>query len=197
VETARRVGLDAALSAALESYRKPRSVHDPGKVLLDFALVVALGGDCLSDIGMLRAEPAVFGPVASDATVSRLVAALAAVGPRALAAIRRARSEVREHVWKLAGQAAPDAGGEVIVDIDGVLVLAHSEKQDAAATWKKTFGHHPLVALVDHGHEGSGEPVAGLLRPGTRAATPQATTSPSPGRHWPSSPSNTGAVAGR
>jgi hypothetical protein len=69
-------------------------------------------------------------------------------------------------VWKLAGPAAPDAGGEVIVDIDGVLVLAHSEKQDAAATWKKTFGHHPLVAFVDHGREGTGEPVTGLLRPG-------------------------------
>ncbi|WP_181359323.1 hypothetical protein [Streptomyces sporangiiformans] len=49
---------------------------------------------------------------------------------------------VRERVWKPAGQAGPDAGGQVIVDIDGVLVLAHSEKQDAA-TWKKTFGHHP------------------------------------------------------
>ncbi|GHE13290.1 hypothetical protein GCM10010339_79720 [Streptomyces alanosinicus] len=115
---------------------------------------------------MLRAEPAVFGPVASDPTVSRLVDTLAAAGPRALAAIRRARSEVRERVWQLAGQTAPDSGGEVIVDIDGVLVLAHSEKQDATATWKKTFGHHPLLAFVAHGHEGSGEPVAGLLRPG-------------------------------
>jgi hypothetical protein len=54
----------------------------------------------------------------------------------------------------------------VIVDNDGVLVLAHSEKQDAAATWKKTFGHHPLMAFVDHGRGGSGEPITGLLRPG-------------------------------
>jgi hypothetical protein len=54
----------------------------------------------------------------------------------------------------------------VTVDLDGVLVLAHSEKQDATATWKKTFGHHPLMAFVDHGSGGSGEPVAGLLRPG-------------------------------
>ncbi|MGF6947028.1 hypothetical protein BKA18_006881 [Streptomyces auratus] len=50
--------------------------------------------------------------------------------------------------------------------IDGVLVLAHSEKQDAAATWKKTFGHHPLMGFVDHGRGGSGESVVGLLRPG-------------------------------
>ena len=129
-------------------------------------LAVALGGDCLADVGMLRAEPAVFGPVASDPTVSRLIDALAAAGPKALAAIRAARAEVRERVWELAGQAAPDADGQVIVDIDGVLVLAHSEKQDATATWKKTFGHHPLMAFVDHGQGGAGEPVAALLRPG-------------------------------
>lgn len=54
----------------------------------------------------------------------------------------------------------------MIVDLDGVLVVAHSDKQDAAATWKKTFGHHPLMGFVDHGRGGSGEPVAGLLRPG-------------------------------
>ena len=123
-------------------WRKPRAVHDPGKILLDVALAVALGGDCLADVAVLRAEPAVFGPVASDPTVSRLVGTLASGGQRVLAALRTDRAEVREHVWRLAGDAAPDADGQVIVDIDGVLVLAHSEKQDAAATWKKTFGHH-------------------------------------------------------
>ncbi|MCX4564535.1 transposase [Streptomyces phaeochromogenes] len=166
VETVRKSGLDTAISAALAPWRKPRAVHDPGKILLDVALAVALGGDCLADVGMLRAEPAVFGPVASDPTVSRLVDALAASGSRALAAIRGARCEVRTRVWELAGASSPAADGLVIVDIDGVLVLAHSEKQDAAATWKKTFGHHPLVAFVDHGPAGSGEPVAALLRPG-------------------------------
>ncbi|MGW7410259.1 IS1380 family transposase [Streptomyces sp. NPDC054833] len=166
VETVRKSGLDTAISAALMPWRKPRAVHDPGKVLLDLALAVALGGDCLSDVAVLRAEPALFGPVASDPTVSRLVDTLAGAGSRTLTAIRRARAEVRERAWKLAQADAPDANGQVIVDIDGVLVLAHSEKQDAAATWKRTFGHHPLVAFVDHGTAGSGEPVAGLLRPG-------------------------------
>ncbi|MBO0913688.1 IS1380 family transposase, partial [Streptomyces laculatispora] len=166
VETVRKAGLDQAISAALSPWRKPRAVHDPGKILLDVALAVALGGDCLADAGMLRAEPAVFGAVASDPTVSRLVDALASGGPKALTAIRTARAHAREHVWKMAGAAAPDAAGQVIVDIDGVLVLAHSEKQDATATWKKTFGHHPLMAFIDHGPGGSGEPVAALLRPG-------------------------------
>ncbi|MFD8079210.1 IS1380 family transposase [Streptomyces sp. NPDC059718] len=166
VETVRKTGLDQAISTALMPWRKPRAVHDPGKILLDVALAVALGGDCLADVGMLRAEPAVFGPVASDPTVSRLLDTLAAGGERALAAIRTARATVREHVWQLAGPAAPDADGQVTVDLDGVLVIAHSDKQDATPTWKKTFGHHPLMGFVDHGPGGSGEPVAGLLRPG-------------------------------
>ena len=166
VETVHKTGLDQAISQALAPWRKPRAVHDPGKVLLDVALAVALGGDCLADVAVLRAEPAVFGPVSSDPTVSRLIDTLAASGEKALQAIRSARSEVRDRVWSLAGENAPDTGGQVVVDLDGVLVIAHSDKEDAAATWKKTYGHHPLTAFVDHGPGGTGEPVAALLRPG-------------------------------
>lgn len=137
VETVRKSDLDDAISVALTPWRKPRAVHDPGKVLLDAALGVALGGDCLADVAMLRAEPDVFGPVASDPTVSRLIDALAAAGPKALTTIRSARAEVRSRVRELAGANGPAADGHVIVDIDGVLVLAHSEKQDATATWKE------------------------------------------------------------
>ncbi|MER6694777.1 IS1380 family transposase [Streptomyces minutiscleroticus] len=166
LETVRKTGLDQAISAALAPWRKSRAVHDPGKALLDVALAVALGGDCLADVAMLRCEPAVFGPVASDPTVSRLIDTLAASGEKALQAIRSARSEVRNHVWSLADRHAPDADGQVTVDLDGVLVIAHFDKEDAAATWKKTYGHHPLTAFVDHGQGGTGEPVAALLRPG-------------------------------
>lgn len=105
-------------------------------------------------------------PLRNPVQLTRLVDTLAEAGPGGLVALREARAEVRDRTWTLAGEAAPHADGEVIVDIDGVLVLAQSEKQDAAATWKKTFGHHPLFAFVDHGSDGSGEPVAGLLRPG-------------------------------
>lgn len=73
-------------------------MHDPGKILLDVALAVAPGGDCLADVVVLRAEPTVFGPVASDPTVSRLLDTLTASGKRALTVIRAARAEVREHV---------------------------------------------------------------------------------------------------
>lgn len=81
VEIVRKSGLDTAISEALTPWRKPRAVHDPGKILLDVALAVALGGDCLADTGLLRAELGVLGPVASDPTVSRLVDTLAAAGP--------------------------------------------------------------------------------------------------------------------
>ncbi|WP_455753964.1 IS1380 family transposase [Streptomyces halstedii] len=166
VETVHKTDLDQAISQALAPWRKPRAVHDPGKALLDLALAVALGGDCLADAAMLRCEPTVFGPVSSDPTVSRLIDTLAASGEKALQAIRSARSEVGDHVWSLAGENAPDADGQVTIDLDGVLVVAHSDKQDAAATWKKTNCHHPLAAFVEHGQGGTGEPVAVLLRPG-------------------------------
>ena len=46
------------------------------------------------------------------------------------------------------------------------IVLAHSEKEKAAPTWKKTFGFHPLAAFADHGAGAGGEPLAILLRAG-------------------------------
>jgi len=166
-ETARTTGLVAGLSAGLARWRPPRAVHDPGKTVLDLAIAVALGGDCLADAGVLRAEPALFGPVASDPVISRLIGRLAADAPAALTAIRAARAAARERAWALAGQAAPGAdGGLITADIDATLVTAHSDKQQAAPTWKKTLGFHPLTVFADHGAGGSGEPLAIMLRPG-------------------------------
>ena len=100
--------------------------------------------------------------------VSRLVSQLAGHLPRALKAIRSARAAARERAWALAGGAAPGAeGGLVTVDLDATIVIAHSEKQEAAPTWKKTFGFHPMTALADHGADGNGEPLAIALRAGS------------------------------
>ena len=60
-------------------------------IVADLAMAVALGGDCLADIAVLRAQPTLAGPVVSDPVVSRLVAALAGDAPRAVKAIRAAR----------------------------------------------------------------------------------------------------------
>jgi hypothetical protein len=165
-ETIRVTGLDQGLSAGLQRWRAPRAVHDPGKITADLAAALALGGDCLADIAVLRDQPELAGPVASDPVVSRLVASLAADGPQALKAIRAARAAARERAWALAGDAAPGAGGPVTIDLDATIVIAHSEKEQAAPTWKKTFGFHPMTAWADHGPDGSGEPLAIILRPG-------------------------------
>jgi len=166
-ETARVTGLQAGLSAALVRWRLPRSVHDPGKIVADLAVAVALGGDCLADAAVLRAEPALFGPVASDPVISRLIARLAADAPAALTAIGNARAAARSMAWQLAGQCAPGADGEpIVMDIDATLVTAHSDKEQAAPTWKKGYGFHPLTVFADHGTDGNGEPLAIMLRPG-------------------------------
>jgi hypothetical protein len=169
-ETVRVSGLGLALSAALAPWRAPTATHDPAKVLVDLAVSLALGGDCLADIALLRVEPEVFGLVASDPTVSRTVDRLADDVEKVLAAVFRALAVAREQVWKLAGVHAPDQAASVenplVVDLDATLVTAHSEKEQARPTFKKGFGFHPLFGFVDHGAEGTGEPVAVLLRRG-------------------------------
>jgi Transposase DDE domain group 1 len=167
VQTARLAGLGQGLSAGLARWRPGRAVHDPGKTVTDLVVALALGGDCLADVAVLRAEPELFGPVASDPVVSRLITALASDAPKALKAIRAARAGARERAWALAGDAGPGAGSRLIpLDVDATIVTACSDKEQAAPTWKKAFGFHPLTVFADHGHEGSGEPLAIMLRPG-------------------------------
>jgi hypothetical protein len=164
VETARRSGLSGQLSRLLGSWRRPLATHDPGKIVADLAIAVALGGDAACDLAVLRAQPGVFGPVASDPTVSRLIGRLAADADTVVAAISAARAVARERVWHIAG--APTQDGLVVIDLDATLVTAYSEKEDATRNWKKGFGFHPLLSFVDHGMPGGGEPAAELLRPG-------------------------------
>ncbi len=146
------------------------AVHDPDKVVSDLSLSLALGGDCLADLDLLRTEAGVYGPVASKATVSRTVSVLAADARAAVAAVNRARAQARARAWALAGDAAPDHGisaaAPLVIDADATIVLAHSEKEQAAGTYTRTFGFHPLMAFLDHGAEGTGEPLAIVLRPG-------------------------------
>jgi Transposase DDE domain group 1 len=118
-------------------------VHDPGKIVADLAAAVGAGRDCLADIAVLREQPALAGPVASDPVVSRLARSLAADGPR-VEAIRTARE------WA----AAPGAdGGLVTIDLDATIVIAHSEREQASAAGP----------LHRRGDLGPGQP-AGLLR---------------------------------
>jgi len=169
-ETVRVAGLDTALSEALGRWRAPTAVHDPAKVLTDLALSLVLGGDCLADVALLRGEPELFGRVASEATVSRATSMLAADADRVLARIALARRQARAKVWAAAGEHAPtheiSADRPLVIDLDATLITAHSEKEQAAPTFKRGFGFHPLCAFVDHGAEGTGELLTILLRAG-------------------------------
>jgi hypothetical protein len=166
-QTLRAAGLDRGLDAALQRWRQPRAVHSPGKIITGPAVAVALGGDCLADVAMLRAQPELFGPAVSDPVVSRLVTRLAADLPRALKAIGSARAAARQRARELAGDAAPGAdSGLVTVDTDATIVTSCPEKEQAAPTWTKTYGHHRLTVFAGHGPGGSGEPLAVLLRAG-------------------------------
>lgn len=170
LRSADKSGLVTELSTALSRWRKLLAYHDPGKIMLDLAIALALGGDCLADLALLREQRAVFGAVASDPTVSRLIATLAADAPAALKAIDSARAAARKRVWTHAGIDAPDHGIDaehpLIIDLDATLVTAHSTKESAAPTFKRGFGFHPLLAFVDHGQTGTGEPLTMLLRTG-------------------------------
>ena len=169
LEAAALSGLAGELSRALSPWRPARSVHDPGKTVLDLAVTIALGGDCLADAAVVRAQPDLFGTVASDPTISRLIDTLGEDSAAVIAAIRHARAAARDRVW---GHRAPvPTAGQVVVDLDATLVGAHSEKEGATPNFKRGFGFHPMLAFVDHGAGGTGEPLAAMLRPGRANAS--------------------------
>ena len=168
LQTAAVSGLAVGLSRALGSWRPTRAVHDPGKTVLDLAVAIALGGDCLADVAVLRAQPQLFGAVAPDPSISRLIDALGVDSAAVIAAIRGARAAARAKVW---GHRSPFAAtAPVVVDVDATLVGAHSEKEGATPNFKRGFGFHPILAFVDHGSGGTGEPLAAMLRPGKATA---------------------------
>ena len=155
-----RVGLTSALTAALAQLRERNAGHDPGRVIRDLAVMLADGGDCLSDLRAVRDQAPLFGAVASDSTAFRVIDKIAAT-PGLLDALDAAHAHAREHVWKLTG--APD---RVTIDLDATLLAAHSEKEGAAGNFKGGYGFHPMLAYCDETREA----LAGALRPGNAGA---------------------------
>ena len=115
-----------------------------------------------------------FGPVASDPAVSRLVTALAADIDVALPAIRAARAAARARAWRrrrlLGGQPGSQDGGQAIVDLDAKLVRADSDKEGAEPTYKRDLGFSLMCAFVDHGEHGRVETLVVELRRGRVSA---------------------------
>jgi hypothetical protein len=159
-QVADTLGLTRALSRRLGAVKQRRRGHDPGRVIRDLAVMLADGGECVSDLGAVRDQQALFGPVASDSTAFRVVDRIASE-PALLAALRAAHARARERFWELHG-----APARLTIDVDATLITAHSEKEGAAGTYKGGYGFHPLAAYADQTREALG----GLLRPGNAGA---------------------------
>ena len=172
-DVADKTTLTNELSQSLAGIRRPKARHDPGRVLIDLAVAVADGATRICQIAVLADQAAVFGEVASDSTCWRLLDQL---DDRLLGAVAAARARAREVVWtqhaEAHGRAFPPArvaGREVdvlVIDLDATIVVAHSEKEQDAPTFKKTFGHHPMLAFCDN----TGEFLAAQLRRGNAGA---------------------------
>jgi hypothetical protein len=167
--------LTAQLSAVFAGRTALQTAHDPGRVLTDLAVMIADGGEAISDIATLADQGAVFGPVASDSTCWRV---LNSIRDADLDAIAAARAATRAVVWaqraEQTGQPLPtslvagtpllaaDGRPVLVIDEDATIVVTHSEKEQAAATFKHSFGYHPVLAFCDN----TNEALAGMLRPG-------------------------------
>jgi Transposase DDE domain group 1 len=184
-------GLTSALGAALDRKGKFPLI-DRGVGLVSMAVAITLGAASMSDIAVLAHQEPVLGAAPSDTTVRRT---LELADPRTLDKIARARAAVRAHVWSIIGAtlagfprlqiAGKLLAGWLVIDLDATLITAHSDKEGAAATWKKGYGFHPLGAWAANTRECP----AMLLRPGnagsdtlmTRAGTGPAACGGSPG----------------
>jgi hypothetical protein len=163
-----RTGLTSACSLALASLRQRQGGHDPGRVAVDVAVMLADGGEAISDLAVLRDQPSLFGPVASDPTAWRL---LSTMDSRVLDRLRAARAVTRETAWAqlcdtrgglpettAAGQPVPG----LVMDLDASIVICHSDKESATPTWKGSFSYHPLFCFLDNTREA----LSGMLREG-------------------------------
>lgn len=158
-ELSDRSGLTLGLSRAMAGCGIGWRTHDPGVVVAHLAVAIADGADCLSDMAVLREQTELFGPVASRPTAWRAINAIAAVELRTITA---AVAAARERVWAAAGIELE----QVTLDFDATLVTAHSDKQDAAPTYKRGFGFHPFAVWCDE----TNDLLAAMLRPGNAGA---------------------------
>nr|WP_277605893.1 IS1380 family transposase [Glycomyces sp. L485] len=151
-EVADRIGLTGGLIAALDPGGRQRD-HAPGRVMCDVAVGLVDGASCIEDLAALRAEPDLFGPLASSSTIWRT---LDDINGAALERLRAARAAALERAVSLAGYAAMPppvtaAGAPIratVIDLDVTITCCRSEKEGAAPTWKRTYGFHPLLASL-------------------------------------------------
>ena len=158
-QVADKLGLSKALSLRLGMLKRRRRGHDPGRVIRDLAVMLADGGECVSDLGAVRDQQPLFGQVASDSTAFRVIERVAS--GRLLDELRAAHARARGRFWKLHG--APE---RLTLDLDATLITSHSEKEGAAGNYKGGYGFQPLHVYADETREA----LAVMLRPGNAGA---------------------------
>ncbi|MPZ82301.1 MAG: IS1380 family transposase [Actinophytocola sp.] len=161
-ELAQDTGLVDGVTEALADTYAGLWVHAPGRVFADMAVAIADGADCVSHVEVFGDRHEVCGPVAGMPTTWRM---LDRIDEAHLSGVGAARAAARERAW--AAGAGPDLAGLLQIDFDATITISHSEdKENAAKTWKRTFGFHPLLAFLDRPEVSCGESLAGLLRAG-------------------------------
>ena len=137
-------------------------MHDRGRLLTHGLLMLAGGGESCSDIEHLRAQRGLFGEVASDSTLYRV---LRDIDSSTLEGVWAVVAGVRARVWR-ARDGDAVSPGPLVLDIDSTLVEVHTEtKQGAAPDFKGGFGFHPMLCATS-----DGEPLWIVQRRGNAAA---------------------------
>lgn len=156
-----RLGLEEALTDAVGiAFR----TQPPGRTLVRLAEMLIAGGDCVRHLDALRDQPALWAEerVAHPTTAwrllaERLVGSEPEIAPQ-LGGIAAARRVVRERAWQAGMRPAT-----LTIDIDAHLITSHCDDKEAASkTYKRTFGHNPMLAYLAE----TKEALAGILRPG-------------------------------
>jgi Transposase DDE domain group 1 len=162
-----RCGLTAALDAALTQEGTFPQLSR-GMMLISTAIAIAMGATAMAGIAVLGQLALVLGAAPSGSAVRRVLDL--ASGP-VLVKVAQARARIRKHAWRQIEPASgfpwlPVAGkvlaGLLVIDMDGTLITAHSDKSGAAPTWKRSYGFHPLAAWCMN----TRECLDMLLRPG-------------------------------
>ncbi|MGP9761274.1 IS1380 family transposase [Corynebacterium sp. AOP12-C2-36] len=175
-DTATALSVTDTLDAALAGLTPATVTHSAGSVLSSLAVALSSGATCLDDLNLLTplAATGLVTPLPSTATAHRRIHQLADSIDRVDDRMPRAMRTLRTRAWAALGDMNPATSATrdnpLILDIDASLIHIHSDKQSAAATYKKGFGFHPLCAFVDHGPGVGGEPLAVLMRPGDAGA---------------------------
>jgi len=180
-ETVRRSGTAKLLSRLAGAVARAVGGARPGQDRARPRPRVCPGWDAAADVAVLRAQPGVFGLVASDPTVSRLIARLATDADAALATLAGARAAAGSSMGLGRGTGAGRAAGSRS-GTRPCLPRTRRNKTRRGSGWR-TFGCHPLLGIVNHGTGGRGGRWPSCCARATPDRTPPPTTLPRTTRH--------------